>query len=95
MRHFKQWLAVSVIAFCFASLLAIRYEFPVIVAAGVLGSFAVSIIFVFVLVAVKLTNKMHTRLEYDPTDDCATRSLNGFDAEGNLMIHSWLWHGGK
>jgi len=95
MQHFKQWLIVTTIAFGFASLLAIKSELPIIVAAGVLGSVAVSIIFVLVLVAVKLANKMHTRLEYDLNADVSTRRLNGFDTEGNLMIHSWLWHGGK
>lgn len=95
MRHLKQWAFASSIAFALATLLAIKEDFPVIMAAGVLGAVAVSIIFVLVLVAVKLTKGAGLPPDFDVPPTFANQSLNGFDAEGNLMIHSWLWHGGK
>lgn len=95
MRYFKLWACTSTIAFLLAALLAIKSEFPVIVAAGVLGAVAVSIIFMLVLFAVKLANKASIQSEFDPSPATMRRNLIGFDAEGKLMIHSWLWRGGR
>lgn len=95
MGHLKQCFVSAAIAFVFSALLAIGDELTVIISAGVLGATAVTIIFVLVLAAVKLAQRTRlnssTGRQYDP----APRRLTGFDAEGNLMIHSWLWHGGK
>lgn len=95
MRYLKLWVFTATIAFFLAALLAIESEFSVIMAAGVLGAVAVSIIFMLILFTVKLTNKANIQLDFDPSRAPMRRSLNGFDAEGKLMIHSWLWRGGR
>jgi len=95
MRYLKLWIFTAAIAFLFAALLAFKSEFSVIVAAGALGAVAISIIFVLVLVAVKLAKNADIQSDPDSSQADVRRSLNGFDAEGNLMIHSWLWRGGR
>jgi len=95
MRYLKLWFFTATIAFFLAALFAIKSEFPVIMAAGVLGAVAVSIIFMLILITVKLANKANIQSESGPSRAAMRRSLNGFDAEGKLMIHSWLWRGGR
>lgn len=95
MRYLKLWIFTATIAFFLAALLAIKSEFPVIMAAGVLGAVAASIIFMLILFTVKLANKANIQSDIDPSRAAMRRSLNGFDAEGKLMIHSWLWRGGR
>jgi len=95
MRYLKLWVFTAAIAFFLAALLAIKSEFPVIMAAGVLGAVAVSIIFMLVLFIVKLAKKANIHSDFEPSQSDMRRSLNGFDAEGKLMIYSWLWRGGR
>jgi hypothetical protein len=95
MRYLKLWVFTAAIAFFLAALLAIKNEFSVIMAAGALGAVAVSIIFVLVLVTVKLAKNANIQSDLDSSQVYLRRSLNGFDAEGKLMIHSWLWRGGR
>jgi hypothetical protein len=95
MRYLKLWVFAAGIAFFLAALLAIKSEFSVIMAAGALGAVAVSIIFVLVLVTVKLAKSANIQSDLDSSQADMRRNLNGFDAEGKLMIHSWLWHGGR
>ncbi len=95
MRFLKLWVFTAAIAFFLAALLAIKNEFPVIMAAGVVGAVAVSVIFMLVLFTVKLAKKASIQSDFEPPQSDMRRSLNGFDAEGKLMIHSWLWRGGR
>ena len=95
MRFLKLWVFTAAISFFLAALLAIKNEFPVIMAAGIVGAVAVSIIFMLVLFAVKLAKRASIQSDLEPSQSDMRRSLNGFDAEGKLMIHSWLWRGGR
>jgi len=95
MRYLKLWALTVAITFLLAALLAIKSEFTVIMAAGMVGAVAVSIIFMLVLFTVKLAQKANIRSDFEPSRSDIRRSLNGFDAEGKLMIHSWLWRGGR
>jgi len=95
MRYFKLWIFTAAIAFFTAALLAINSDFAFIIATGALGAVAASIIFVLVLITVKLAKNANIQSDLDPPRTDMRRSLNGFDAEGKLMIHSWLWRGGR
>jgi len=95
MKILKQWVACAVTGFLFSALLAIRGEPLVIIAAGFLGAGTVSLIFLLTLAAVKFTKLTKDRSHDATLEEPLPRRLTGFDAEGNLRIHSWLWHGGR
>jgi hypothetical protein len=95
MRYLKLWIFTAAIAFFTAALLAIKSDYTFVMAAGVLGAVAVSIIFMLVLFTVKLAKNANIRSDHARSQANKRRSLNGFDAEGKLMIHSWLWRGGR
>ena len=95
MRYLKLWIFTAAIAFFTAALLAIKSDYTIVMAAGVLGAVAVSIIFMLVLFTVKLAKNANIRSDHARSRVDLRRTLNGFDAEGKLMIHSWLWRGGR
>jgi heme/copper-type cytochrome/quinol oxidase subunit 2 len=95
MAHLKKLLASAVVASTISALLALQNDWLVVMAAGALGAIAVSVIFLLVLIAVKLTRYEDSTSYEQPNADEKLHRLTGFDAEGNLMIHSWLRHGGK
>jgi hypothetical protein len=95
MAPHKKLLACAVVSFSLSALLALQNDWVIVIAAGALGATAVSFIFLLVLVAVKLTHLKNSTACEHPDQDGKRHRLTGFDAEGNLMIHSWLRNGGK
>jgi hypothetical protein len=92
MNYVKKFIGSSAAAFVLSASLASRSDWYLMVAAGTIAALSVSVIFLLVFIAVKLAPR-HRR-DATEIDESAYR-LTGFDAEGNLKIHSWLRHGGK